>query len=138
MARYTITPNEGLESIRFGETRASLHARLGAFESFHRADEGSATDHFIAEGLLLSFDDKDLLEFIEVTPQARVEYRGIELFGSPYDVVRARLEELGIEGVENDQGVDYMHLGFSLFTPFPEVSGEEAHGVSIFPEGYYS
>ncbi|WP_154685933.1 hypothetical protein [Streptomyces himastatinicus] len=138
MARYTITPNEGLDSVRFGEPRTGLRERLGSFTSFRRGDSESPTDQFPEKGLLLSFNQDDSLELIEVTPEAQVTYQGITLFGRPYRHVLGDLREHGIEGTEDDQGVEFTDLGFALFNPAPDDPEEEVHGVSVFPRDYYS
>ncbi|MFD8282833.1 hypothetical protein GTZ78_33465 [Streptomyces sp. SID8361] len=138
MTQYTIVPNEGLDSIRFGESRTGLRERLGSFTSFQRGDSENPTDHFTEKGLLLSFDSGEALEFIEVTPEAQVTHQGIALFGRPYRHVLGDLREQGIEGTEDDQGVEFTELGFALFTPAPDDPDEEVHGVSVFPRGYYS
>ncbi|MET7906615.1 hypothetical protein ABZS86_36295 [Streptomyces sp. NPDC005355] len=138
MTRYTIVPNEGLDSVRFGEPRTGLRERLGSFTSFQRGDSESPTDHFTEKGLLLSFDQEDSLEFIEVTPEAQVTHEGVPLLGRPYRHVLGDLREHGVEGAEDDQGVEFTNLGFALFTPAPDDPDEEVHGVSVFPRDYYS
>ncbi|MGW7082343.1 hypothetical protein ACWGH2_02440 [Streptomyces sp. NPDC054871] len=135
---FRIHAGQGIDVARFGEGREELRRRLGPHTPFQRTPAGSVVDHYVEKGLQLSFDANGALEFIELTPLAEVAYESVPLLGRPYGEVLAGLRGLGIEGVEDGQGIEFPSLGFALFMPDPEELEDEVQGVSVFPEGYYS
>ncbi|MFC9063691.1 hypothetical protein ACFTXB_37660, partial [Streptomyces sp. NPDC057074] len=125
---YQIQAGRGLDSARFGERRDELRRRLGEPTLFRRTQSGGLVDHFVEKGLQLSYNAADELEFIELTPEAGVQYDGVELLGRSYGAVLADLRGRGLEGAEDSQGIEFRDLGFALFVPSPEELAEEVQG----------
>ncbi|XUL93997.1 hypothetical protein ACQ86D_51435 [Streptomyces galilaeus] len=134
---FNIVPREGLDLVRFGEERAEIRARLGECATFRRTQAGALIDHYVNFGLMLSFDVSDRLEFIEVAEPAEIFFDGISLLGRSYRQVVSELERNGAVGTEDDYGVDFRDLCFSLFAQAPGRDGSQVEGVSVFAPGYY-
>ncbi|MEU2875279.1 hypothetical protein [Streptomyces sp. NPDC007070] len=134
---FNIVPREGLDLVRFGEERAEIRARLGECVTFRRTPAGAPIDHYVNLGLMLSFDASDRVEFIEVAEPAEIFFGGISLLGRGYRRVVSELEQNGIVGVEDDYGVEFRDLCFSLFAQASGEDGSQVEGVSVFAPGYY-
>jgi hypothetical protein len=134
LPEYSFTPFQGISGARFGEPRQVVRQRFGPYQAFRRTPPDNLTDFYVDRGLLLSFDDYDQLEFIEIAAPATAVFRGIGLLGRPYGTVLAELGEQGVRGVADDSGTKFPDLGFGLFTPAPEELSEPVEIVSLYPE----
>lgn len=135
---FSIVANEGLDVARFGESRDTLRARFGAYQSFRRVPNAPLTDHFPHLGLFLEFDGSEKLNFIELSFPAEVVYEGVHLLGRTYREVVSELGSHNCTGVEDDSGIEFRSHGFALFNPAPEEDDSEVEGVTVFAPAYYS
>jgi hypothetical protein len=134
---FNIIPCEGLGLIGIGDSRAEIRARLGDPVTFRRTQWGAPIDHYPDLGLMLSFDASGGLDFIELAEPAEVFFNGVALLNRSYRGVIAELGRNGIVGVEDDFGVEFRDLCFSLFTQMPGEDGSRVEGVSVFAPEYY-
>jgi hypothetical protein len=126
-----IIPGRGLDRASFGEDRESLRRRLGEHASFRRMAGDPPTDHFLAEGLLLSFDQEDRLNFIEATDRADLHYLGVRLTGQPFGAVIEALSERGVAVRVDASGGELEGLDVYLYTPAPDEMDVEVEAVAI-------
>ncbi|WP_329412264.1 hypothetical protein OG563_07245 [Nocardia vinacea] len=134
-----IVPRVGFAFARFGESRAVHRSRLGEFESWQRDPERpSSSDLYAPSLLLLDYDDRDRLDFIEViNAEAQVVYRNVSLLNMPRLQVLSELSALGHEPVGPIFGVyAYPELGIRLGFRFEDESPDDLviYSVALVPE----
>ncbi|MFI1989867.1 hypothetical protein [Actinoplanes sp. NPDC020271] len=126
-----IAPGVGLEGVSFGEDRETLRQRLGEHVTFQRRAGDPPIDHFLAEGLQLSFDQEDRLVFIEGTDQADLHYQGVRLTGQPLESIIEELAQRGVTVRVDDSGAELEGLNVYLYSPAPDELDVEVEAVAI-------
>jgi len=101
---WVIDGSTGFEQLRIGDDRSAVRARFGDFQVFRRTPEAPETDHFVASGIQVTYDDEGRVEFIEVMTPADPSLRGSCLLGRPTEDVIADLRVRGVECVEERDG----------------------------------
>ncbi len=133
MSQWEILPFQGLGELRFGMSKASVHAILG--------DNCTAVDKYRSPnlreaytdlGIHVDYDEHDQVEFIETTRRCNPTYNGVEFFALELQAVLEQLSDLGISYEEDVDGYDFTEQGFVLYVP---VSSIEA--VAVYRRGYY-
>ncbi|MEU5907154.1 hypothetical protein ABZ780_22655 [Micromonospora sp. NPDC047467] len=131
-----VLPGIGLDRARFGESRSSHRERLGGYKAFERVPGAGVTDMYPDGMVMLSYDELDHLNFIEIGGETAVSLGGIQLTGRPLGTV---LEELAQGGLpvefDGDSSYTISTTGVELFTSSPDDLNEPAEGVSITPAG---
>ncbi|WP_433733334.1 hypothetical protein ACQP0C_13910 [Nocardia sp. CA-129566] len=132
---YQVRPFEGVAEARFGEQRATLHARLGQHETFRKGGtQIGLTDHYVELGLILHHDHLERLYYLELTDPDTV-YEDVPLLELPYQQVRDELAAHGARYVEMEYGGwDFPDLGFHLWRGGNDH--ETAEVVGMYPRGY--
>lgn len=128
-----IIPFSGLGDLRFGVSRATVHALLGNnFKSFRKSPYSTNdTDAYDELGFHLYYDNDDQLEYIETYPPCNPMYDGVSLFGKDTKALLQELSEMGYYPVDDDEGYNFEQLGFGLYIP-----DEKIEAVSIYRKGY--
>ncbi|MFF8842543.1 hypothetical protein ACF08N_07380 [Streptomyces sp. NPDC015127] len=111
---YEIEPGRGVTGLAFGESRRALRQRLGSPAPFRRsATSAELDDQYDELGLILSFDDRDVLGSIVLTAPARARLHGVGLLGEPVSRVVSTLAKNDVEFVADD-GSWESDLGLAL------------------------
>ncbi|MFC4909681.1 hypothetical protein [Actinomadura gamaensis] len=127
-AGWRIVPFKGLDGmvpgdVRLGEERAVLTARfsaafgerLGEVRAFRKAAwQLGLSDQYVDGGLILHYDDRDRLIYIELFEPAPVVHNDVPLLGRPYGDVLHDLRRAGEHVVEDTDGCDLPDAGFNL------------------------
>ncbi|MBC6456681.1 hypothetical protein [Actinomadura sp. HBU206391] len=143
---WDVRPFEGLAGVvpgglRLGERRSVLAARLadelgerlGERRTFRKAAwQTGLCDHYIEGGLILFFDDRDRLCYVELCEDAPVTYDGVWLLGRPYGEVVADLRSRGCRLVEGDVGCEAPDAGFNLTAVDPQDPARPVDCVGVF------
>ncbi|WP_433680535.1 hypothetical protein [Nocardia sp. CA-119907] len=132
---YEVRPFDGVAEARFGEERATLHARLGQHETFRKGStQIGLTDHYVELGLILHHDHLERLHYLELTDPDTV-YEDVPLLELPYEQVRDELAAHGARCIEMEHGgCDFPDLGFHLWRKGNDH--ETAEVVGMYPRGY--
>jgi hypothetical protein len=113
-----IRPLEGLAGLAFGRSRWSVREAWGTPEPFRRAAYSPVlTDAYVRQGLMLNYDERDLLHSVEVAFPAPVSLRGVGLIGRDHRAVLAELRAAGVAPVEVDKEWVLPELGIALGRP---------------------
>lgn len=129
-----IIAGSGLAMAHFGEHRSLHRERLGAFSSFERTPGSGITDLYNGGRLMLSYDESDKLNFIEMSGRASVWWDSVELTGQPLASVLSALGDKGVQVTFDDDATFEMStLGIDLFTSAPDEGDEPVEGVSVHP-----
>ncbi|MER6105315.1 hypothetical protein ABT115_24150 [Streptomyces sp. NPDC001832] len=125
MIDMEILPFEGFPEVRFGESRQSLREALGMPLPFRRAASSPVlSDAYDVLGMILGYDDRDLLYLIEVATPAAVKLRGVRLLDRPHAEVLAELHSAGLSVVQS--GTDWVvsEMGIVLGNPHQDDPGD--------------
>lgn len=110
-----ITPGLGTPSVRLGEERNVVEARLGAPTS---VQPGVAFYTDLDPDLVVRYSDAGIVELIEIpysSPGHQVTLRGIQLTLRPIDDVIEDLRSTGYVGRPSDVGFDFSE-GFAIWS----------------------
>ena len=130
--KLVFQPPFGAERLPFGTPRDEVRSGILKGLTFWTPPNEPENDMYKSEGLILGFDDKELLEFIEVISPSSCSYAGMDLLGIPLDNL---LEEMASRGHTSESAHgshNFLDLGIVLYCP-----GGEIESASIYREGYY-
>jgi hypothetical protein len=127
-----VEPWAGLPDARFGETREALRDRFGEHSSFRRGEGEPLIDHYVADGLLLGFDQAGTLAMIEGTKRSGLSLAGVRLVGRPFGGVLEDLAQAGFEAVVDDSGCILEKQGIALYTAALDEPEEDVEGAAVF------
>lgn len=129
-----VLPGIGLDHARFGESRTTHRERLGDYEAFERVPGAGMTDMYPDGIVMLSYDESDHLNFIEIGGETIAVLNGIQVTGRSLGAVLDELAQGGLH-VEFDGDSSYLisSTGVELFTSSPDNLNEPVEGVSISP-----
>ncbi|MQY03789.1 hypothetical protein ACRB68_18350 [Actinomadura sp. RB68] len=130
--------------ISLGEDRAAITARLadafgehlGERRPFRKSASGTGVcDQYVDGGLILWFDDRDRLFYIELYEPAPVFHENVALLGRPYGDVVRDLRAAGVRLTEDGTGCEAPDAGFNLYVPDAEERAEPVQLVGVFRTG---
>ena len=125
-------PPKGTDRLLFGTPRTEIRAIALRGTNFRTPPSDPENDMYEGEGLILGYDDKDELEFVEVVMPSTCHFSGISLIGRPLtDVIQDMRQRGYISHIEDDSH-KFDELGIILFCPEGRIGS-----ASIFKEGYY-
>jgi hypothetical protein len=129
-----VVPGVGLEGARFGEARSTHRERRGEYQSFERSPGAGMTDLYTDDLVMLSYDETDRLNFVEIGGSAVVTMNGTTLTGRPLADVLEDLRRGGFEvAFDGDSSFVIASAGVELFTSDPGDLNEPAESVSLNP-----
>lgn len=142
-------PSVGVDLVKLGDSRKAVRRRLG--QPVHRHNRGRAVYTRPEPGLVISYDDHDVVELIEI-PYGhhgdQVVFEGVQLTYRLMDHVVADLVALGYEATPTDIGFAF-EPGFAIFSMGslsprdidPRLDQDDVRdiveGVSIGPYAYF-
>lgn len=125
-------PSKGTDKLLFGMTRTEIRALTLRGKPFRVPSNEPESDMYEGEGLILGYDDKDTLEFVEVVLPSTCRFSGIKLLGRSLADVLEDMRQLGHVSHYEDDSHSFAELGIVLFCPDGKIGS-----ASIFREGYY-
>ncbi|MFG7942623.1 hypothetical protein [Streptomyces cacaoi] len=114
---HRIVPHRGTDTVRLGEDRSALRARLGPALQSTPEYGGAAQDWYYEHGLVLTFDADDRLTTLVVSYVGRrgtALLDGIPLLDRPYEDVAADLAAAGIPLTARELAADLPDHGVTL------------------------
>jgi hypothetical protein len=145
---YEVIPLKGVSPVLLGMSREESHAAMGVSPKTFRksSDDASLTDAYDEATFQVFFDEKDAVEYIELSSGGAIPvlYKGLPVFETQADEL--------IEIISQDAPYDENdpELGYSYIFPLlelslwrPAISEDEEEGryfstIGIGRKGYYS
>ena len=118
----SIGPELSIGDLRIGTPRIQARALLGTAVTFRRTPDAPETDHFAADGLLLTYEG-DRVTFIEVVAPASPTILGVELLGVPLPHALGELARVGVVGHLDADGAFLPEWHVGLYSPEGVVEG---------------
>ncbi|MFF8283548.1 hypothetical protein ACF06W_12575 [Streptomyces albus] len=119
---HRLLPFEGTETVRLGQDRRSLRARLGATLACGPDGHGAGTDRYFDHGLELTFDSDDRLVTLAIGytgHKGTATLAGVQLLDRPYAQVAADLARAGIRVVRGELSAELPDHGIRLHMQAP-------------------
>jgi len=86
-------------------------------------------DQYGRSGVQAYFDELGRLEFLELTAEASVTFRGVPLLGRGLEAVVSDLKEIGLTGHDDGLGgVWYPEHGFAFYVEGDDIEAVSVHG----------
>ncbi|MEU9118099.1 hypothetical protein AB0D04_41870 [Streptomyces sp. NPDC048483] len=117
ITEHRLVPGEGTETVRLGQDRHTLGARLGPAMQSRPEYGGASEDRYHDHGLNLTFDGDDRLTKLVITytgATGTARFRGVQLLDRPYAEVVADLEAAGVRIEHGELAGRAPEHGFSL------------------------
>lgn len=126
-----LEPQVGASNLLFGVSRNDVRSALvvGKLET---KDMEPENDFYESEGLILGYDEKDELEYIEIIKPSTVEYKGTSFFSLSLSKCIAEMNSSGHTSELEDGGYNFKDIGIAFYCPQGVLES-----VSIYREGYY-
>lgn len=132
MDKIEIEPYERVGNIKFGSERETVRKDNGNFKEFRKSRfSKNSTDDFASFHVFYSEDDR--VEAVEFFRESNLYFHDIQLFSQSYSDLKARLNALDSNITEDESGIIYKTLGFSVYSP----DGEQVESILVFGKGYY-
>ena len=132
MDKIEIEPYERVGNIKFGSERETVRKDNGNFKEFRKSRfSKNSTDDFASFHVFYSEDDR--VEAVEFFRESNLYFHDIQLFSQSYGDLKTRLNALDSNITEDESGIIYKTLGFSVYSP----DGEQVESILVFEKGYY-
>ena len=132
MDKIEIEPYERVGNIKFGSERETVRKDNGNFKEFRKSRfSKNSTDDFASFHVFYSEDDR--VEAVEFFRESNLYFHDIQLFSQSYGDLKTRLNALDSNITEDESGIIYTTLGFSVYSP----DGEQVESILVFEKGYY-
>lgn len=132
MDKIEIEPYERAGNIKFGSERETVRKDNGNFKEFRKSRfSKNSTDDFSSFHVFYSEDDR--VEAVEFFRESNLYFHDIQLFSQSYSDLKARFNALDSNITEDESGIIYKTLGFSVYSP----DGEQVESILVFEKGYY-
>ena len=132
MDKIEIEPYERVGNIKFGSERETVRKDNGNFKEFRKSRfSKNSTDDFSSFHVFYSEDDR--VEAVEFFRESNLYFHDIQLFSQSYSDLKARFNALDSSIREDESGIIYKTLGFSVYSP----DGEQVESILVFEKGYY-
>ena len=132
MDKIEIKPYERVGTIKFGSNRETVRKDNGNFKEFRKSRfSKNSTDDFSSFHVFYSEDDR--VEAVEFFRESNLYFHDIQLFTQSYGDLKTRLNALDPNNTEDESGIIYKTLGFSVYSP----DGKQVESILVFEKGYY-
>ena len=132
MDKIEIEPYEKVGNIKFGSERETVRKDNGNFKEFRKSCfSKNSTDDFSSFHVFYSEDDR--VEAVEFFRESNLYFHDIQLFSQSYGDLKTRFNALDSNITEDESGIIYKTLGFSVYSP----DGEQVESILVFGKGYY-
>ncbi len=132
MDKIEIKPYERVGTIKFGSNRETVRKDNGNFKEFRKSRfSKNSTDDFSSFHVFYSEDDR--VEAVEFFRESNLYFHDIQLFTQSYGDLKTRLNALDSNNTEDESGIIYKTLGFSVYSP----DGKQVESILVFEKGYY-
>ena len=134
-----IRPNQGVDEIAFGMTRAEVRSLVRTPEPLQKkSDTAVPSDYFVEAGLIVHYDDHERVEAIELARPADAVFQSRSLLGEPYNAVEQWFRSLDPRIQTDGAGLTSFRFGVGVYAPHAAKSPESGvEGVIAFRPGYY-
>ncbi|WP_213013857.1 hypothetical protein [Paractinoplanes toevensis] len=129
---WEIEPGCGVGPLRFGASRAELHALLGSHRAFRRSPASDLTDQYETGMVMLTCSDDEGLHLIEIPDPDGVHYFGVQLGGTVMTVL-SDLRAAGIEVTADDSGWLLADGAVGLYTSSSEQDAQVEVVTAVGP-----
>jgi hypothetical protein len=136
---FEITPYRNVGPIEFGMARARVRLTLGAhYSEFWKSDTSTnSSDSYDASGLIIYYDNADLVEAVEIAPPAIARFEGINLLGMPAKSVVELFHRLDEGLTVDDFGLTSLAYGVGAYIPDMDAAMDPPESVIAFRRNYY-
>ena len=132
MDKIEIKPYERVGTIKLGSNREMVRKDNGNFKEFRKSRfSKNSTDDFSSFHVFYSEDDR--VEAVEFFRESNLYFHDIQLFTQSYGDLKARFNALDPNNTEDESGIIYKTLGFSVYSP----DGKQVESILVFEKGYY-
>ena len=132
MDKIEIKPYERVGTIKFGSNRETVRKDNGNFKEFRKSRfSKNSTDDFSSFHVFYNEDDR--VEAVEFFRESNLYFHDIQLFTQSYGDLKTRLNALDSNNTEDESGIIYKTLGFSVYSP----DGKQVESILVFEKGYY-
>jgi hypothetical protein len=126
-----IIPFSAVGLLVFGDCRDTARDKLSA--PYRVIEKGGVlVDDFDGLGLHLHYDDNNRLEFVEAWGPAELTFCGTRFLGRDVSSVCEDMQSLGLEIVDDGNGIEFPGAGIALYSPGGIVAAIAGHR-----RGYY-
>ena len=129
---FKLEPNRGANPLVFGQNRNKVRRLLNNLVFSTKTNEPE-NDFYRKEGIILGYDEKDELEFVEIIPPSSAELENIQIFELNLPDLLAKVRSLGFPSSYENGGYNFSPIGLAIYCP-----REKVESVSLYREGYYS
>ena len=130
--RLDLEPFVGALPLRFGASRRDVRDSVLAGLTFWGKPDEPENDFYEKEGLILGYNEDDLLEFIEITRPSSCSLYGTDFLDMPIDSALLEMQGHGHSTSLEDASYDYRDIGIVFFCVDDRMAS-----VSIYARGYY-
>lgn len=114
VAAWPVEAGGGIADVRFGQLRSEVRLCMG--EGMCSTIDGmQKTDHYWAEGLVVTFDADDRVVEVFALAPAKPTMGGVEVLGRSYDVLRGALVQAGFSVCDKPAELYVVELGASVW-----------------------
>jgi len=116
MRTFEITPLKQAGCISFGMPRTQVRELLGKFKEFKKNKFSKTTTDAFSD-CHVYYDEDDLCDAVEFFAEATVQIGPVNVFGTPYDVLRTVIRSADADMQEDESGFTSKKLGFCAYAP---------------------
>lgn len=132
MDKIEIETYNKVGNIKFGSDREIVRQENGNFTEFRKSRfSKNSTDDFSSFHVFYTENNK--VEAVEFFKESNLYFHGIQLFSQSYANLKAKLNGLDSNIIEDTSSIIYKTLGFSIYSP----DQEEIESILVFEKGYY-
>jgi hypothetical protein len=120
---WELMPNEGLPTLKLGDTKATVRSQFGEPRVFRRTSDAPETDQFPGTGIMATYGPAEVVTFIELTRPAAPTMRGTPLLGRKLDDVLGELRDKRFHVEQDPDGANVPTWRVGLYAPSGVVEG---------------
>lgn len=125
-----VHPHFGAGPFSFGSARKVNREIVGS-DPLTKVSEPE-NDFFPSDGLILGYDEKDALEFVEIIRPSKADLEEIKFFEIDLLSCLDRLKKNGLVSKFDDGGYNFPSIGLALYCPNGHLES-----VALYRDGYY-
>jgi hypothetical protein len=130
VSEIKLIPYNGMEIVKFGDSREVVRKELGNYKEFKKSKfSKNTTDDF--RFCHVFYDSENKMEAIEFFPEAQISLNEKQLFSFDYSSLKKFLKDESIK--EDDSGARFPKYGISVYVP----DLEHIESIMLYAKSYY-